>query len=114
VAIDGRGFAMAKVLVATRQVVHVRVYSNRYAERPSTIDPAVLFLAPSRDMSDAALNATHPEQRADPGPFGIGHLPIRPTSFAAWRPRLVAMTRVTAAELEGYEAWRKSRGGIFR
>ena len=113
VTIDGRGYAMVKVLVATRQVVHLRVYSNRYAERPSTIDPAELFLAPMRDMSDMGLNATHPEQRADPGPFGIGHLPIRPTSFAAWQPRLVVMTKVAADELEGYEIWQESRGGIF-
>jgi hypothetical protein len=114
VALDDRGFAMVKVLVASRGVLHVRVYSNRYAERPSAIDPAQLYVVPARDMSDAALNATHPEERADPGPFGIGHLPIRPTSFAAWQPRLVRMTRVERDELEGYETWRQSRGGIFR
>ena len=105
---------MVKVLVANRGVIHVRVYSNRYGERPSKIDPADLYVAPVRDMSDAALNATRPEERADPGPFGIGHLPIRPASFAAWQPRLVAMTQVAGEELEGYEMWRQSRGGTFR
>ena len=113
VAVDERGFAVAKVLVVERGAVHVRVYSNRYADRPESIDPAALFLAPVPDFTDAALNATRPEQRPDPGAFGIGHLPLRPASWAGWQPRLIAMDAVAEDELEGYRIWREQRGGVF-
>jgi hypothetical protein len=113
VAVDERGFAVAKVLVVERGAIHVRVYSNRYADRPSGIDPTRLFLAPVPDFTDAALNATRPEQRPDPGAFGIGHLPLRPASWAGWRPRLIAMDAVAEEELEGYRVWRDQRGGLF-
>ena len=113
VAVDERGFAVAKVLVVERGAVHVRVYSNRYADRPLAIEPAALFLAPIPDFTDAALNATRPEQRPDPGAFGIGHLPLRPASWAAWQPRLIASDDVADDELEGYRTWRDQRGGVF-
>jgi hypothetical protein len=113
VAIDDRGFAVVKVLVVERGAVHVRVYANRFAARPSTIDPASLFIAPSRDFTDAALNATRPEVRADPGAFGIGHLPLRLGSWTAWSPRRFAVAAVEAAELHGYERWRAVRGGLL-
>src|SRR5207302_1562572 len=82
-------YAIARVLATGRRSVHVRVYSNRYGDRPATIERSQLFLAPPLDLSRAALNATHPEQRSDPGAFAIGHLPLRRDSFAAWRPRLI-------------------------
>jgi hypothetical protein len=113
VAIDDRGFAVAKVLVVERGAVHVRVYSNRFAERPVEVREAALFLAPAADFTDAALNATRPEQRADPGAFGIGHVPLRRDSWAAWSPRRIAMATVDAAELDAYELWREARGGPF-
>ena len=113
VAVDERGYAVAKVLVVERGAVHVRVYSNRYADRPRTIDPESLFLAPVPDFTDAALNATRPEQRPDPGAFGIGHLPLRPASWTAWRPELIAPDAVAEDELDGYRLWRDQRGGLF-
>lgn len=113
VVVDDRGFGVARVLAAGRGAVHVRVYSNRYGERPIAVDPAELFLAAARDFSDAALNATGPHERADPGAFAIGHVPLRPGSFAEWRPRLIAIEPVHADELEGYRAWRLDRGDLF-
>ncbi len=113
VVVDDRGYAVAKVLAVERGAVHVRVYSNRYRERPASIGPEERFLAPLRDVGQADLNASRPEERSDPGPFGIGHLPLRPSSFAAWRPRLMAIETVQPDELEGYEIWRVDRGGLF-
>jgi hypothetical protein len=111
VALDDRGYAVARVLATGRRSVHVRVYSNRYRDRPKTIERSQLFLAPTPDLSDAALNATRPENRPDPGAFAIGHLPLRRASFAAWRPRLIRVEPLQPGDLEDYRAWRASRRG---
>jgi hypothetical protein len=111
VALDDRGYAVARVLATGRRSVHVRVYSNRYRDRPTTMERSELFLAPTPDLSDAALNATRPENRPDPGAFAIGHLPLRRASFAAWRPRLIRVEPLQPGDLEDYRAWRASRRG---
>jgi hypothetical protein len=111
VAVDARGYAIARVLATGRQSVHVRVYSNRYRDRPATIDRSELFLAPIPDLSDAALNATQPDKRPDPGAFAIGHLPLRRSSFAAWRPQLIRFEPLEATDLVEYRAWRTSNNG---
>jgi hypothetical protein len=111
VAVDARGYAIARVLATGRRSVHVRVYSNRYRDRPATIDRSELFLAPRPDLSDAALNATHPENRPDPGAFAIGHLPLRRSSFAAWRPQLIRFEPLEATDLVEYRNWRASNNG---
>jgi hypothetical protein len=111
VAVDARGYAIARVLATGRRSVHVRVYSNRYRDRPTTIDRSQLFLAPTPDLSDAALNATQPANRLDPGAFAIGHLPLRRASFAAWRPQLIRVEPLETTDLEEYRAWRASNNG---
>jgi hypothetical protein len=111
VAVDGRGYAVARVLATRPRSVHVRVYSNRYRDRPATIERSQLFLAPTPDLTDAALNATRPEDRPDPGAFAIGHLPLRRASFAAWRPRLIRLEPLEPADLDEYRAWRSSNNG---
>jgi hypothetical protein len=111
VAVDARGYAIARVLATGRTGVHVRVYSNRYRDRPTRIERSQLFLAPTPDLGDVALNATHPESRPDPGAFAIGHLPLRRASFAAWRPRLIRVEPLEAKDLEEYRAWRASNRG---
>jgi hypothetical protein len=109
VAVDDRGYAVARVVATGRRSVHVRVYSNRYRDRPKTIERSQLFLAATPDLSDAALNATRPENRPDPGAFAIGHLPLRRASFAAWRPRLIRVEPLEPADLTDYRAWRESK-----
>jgi hypothetical protein len=86
----------------------VRVYSNRYRERPQTMERSQLFLAPAPDLAEAALNATHPDSRPDPGAFAIGHLPLRRASFAAWRPRLIRVEPLEPGDLAEYQKWRSS------
>ena len=113
VAVDDRGYAVARVLATGRRSVHVRVYSNRYRDRPTAMERSQLFLAPPPDLSDAALNATHPDSRSDPGAFAIGHLPLRRASFAAWRPRLIRVEPLQPSDLEDYRAWRASKRGLW-
>jgi antitoxin (DNA-binding transcriptional repressor) of toxin-antitoxin stability system len=111
VAVDDRGYAVARVVATGRRSVHVRVYSNRYRDRPKSIERSQLFLAATPDLSDAALNATYPDNRPDPGAFAIGHVPLRRASFAAWRPQLIRVEPLEPADLVDYRAWRTSHGG---
>jgi hypothetical protein len=113
VVVDDRGFAIARVLATQWRVVHVRVYSNRYRDRPRQIDRGTLFSTPVRAFAQLELNATRPEERPDPGPFAIGHVPLRVASFAAWQPRLIAVAKIEDDELEGYRIWKEHGGGVF-
>ena len=106
VAVDDRGYAVARVLATGRGGIHVRVYSNRYRERPARIDRSQLFLATNPDLSQADLNATRPEERPDPGAFAIRHLPLRRASFAAWQPRLITVEPLEADDLVEVRSWR--------
>jgi hypothetical protein len=111
VAVDDRGFAVARVLATGRDGIHLRVYSNRYRDRPTRIDRSQLFLVPAPDLADAALNATHPDDRPDPGAFAIGHIPLRLASFRAWHPQLIAFETLEPDDLVEYHSWRANRRG---
>jgi hypothetical protein len=113
VAVDDRGYAVARVVATGRDSVHVRVYSNRYRDRPLRIDRSELFLVANADMSDAALNATHPEDRSDPGAFASPHLPLRRASFLAWRPRLIRVEPLEPDDLAEYRTWRAAHHGAW-
>jgi hypothetical protein len=95
---DGEGhFRIAKILVLDRATVHVRLYANRFNERPATVDPTALTLGTIHDK----------------GGFGIGHLPLARGEFAAWKPVFLAQASVNPQELEGYRLWKESQGGVF-
>lgn len=49
----------------------------------------------------------------DPDGFGMGHLPLTKRTFDSWEPVLISRTSVSADELEGYEEWKKAKGGPF-
>ena len=104
---DSGGYDVVKVLVVDSSAVHVRIYSDHFAELPERVDPAALHLyglkAPG---SDATSQAPTPR-------LGIGHLPITPSQFAAWQPHLVQRDSVREAELEGYRMWKEAGGGVF-
>ena len=104
---DSGGYDVLKVLAVDSTAVHVRIYSDHFAELPARVDAAELHLygikAPGTDTSSA------------PAPrVGIGHLPISPGTFAQWRPRLVRRDSVRESELDGYRMWKESGGGVFR
>jgi hypothetical protein len=91
------GYKVAKILVVERGAVHIRLYKNVFSERPRSVDESKL-----------ALGSIH-----DPDGFGIGHLPLTKKTFNSWGPILISRTSVSAEELEGYEEWKKSKGGLF-
>ncbi len=93
---DG-SYAVLKILKTDARGVHVRTYSNAYAQRPGRIDEAALYMA---GMDDGEH-------------LGMGHLPVSYASFSGWDAVLVQRSSVAGDELEGYEMWREAQGGYF-
>jgi hypothetical protein len=94
---DG-SFGVVKVLVEDPSTVHLRLYQNRFTQRPESVDPATLNLG-STDDEDGGL--------------GIGHLPLARRDFLGWRPVLLMKQSVSEDELEGYQMWKEAGGGVF-
>lgn len=100
VAEDGR-FAVMKLLAIDPRGVHVRLYVQRFAARPTATELAALELK------------TLPFGPDHDNPFSIGHLPISRSNFAAWQPEPICRSEVTEAELAGYWMWEEAQGGYF-
>jgi hypothetical protein len=102
VELDAGEFRVVKILAMRDGMVHVRLYADKFVERPFQVDPAQLDLA-----------VIHKS-------FGIPHMPVSAEDFATWRPGVVGHEAVQAEELEGYELWREqyerslSRSGSAR
>ena len=95
---DGEGFyRVAKVLVIDKDGVHIRLYKNKWKERPQIIDTNVLSLGSVIDKDG----------------FGMGHLPLSKRSFAAWKPMVIGQEEVKKDELDGYDMWKEGGGGYF-
>ncbi len=95
--VDGEIFSIAKVLKLEPEIVHVRIYKQKFQQRPRSIDPAQL-----------ALGTIH-----DTDGFGMGHLPLRLETFQNSEPLFLTYAEVLAAELEGYNMWKEHGGGVW-
>ena len=93
---DGK-FGVVKILKLEPGIVHVRVYKNKFAARPSTIKLDELSMGSIKDKDG----------------FGMGHLPISEKDFAGWKGVLLTKSEVKADELEGYKLWKEAGGGVF-
>ncbi|MGV3724798.1 MAG: hypothetical protein ACO1SX_28195 [Actinomycetota bacterium] len=96
---DG-SFGIVKVLVEDPSTVHLRLYQNRFTQRPESVDPATLTLG-GIDDEDSGIG------------IGIGHLPLARRDFLNWRPMLLMKQSVSDDELEGYQMWKEAGGGVF-
>ena len=95
---DGEGnYRVAKVLVTDPGGVHIRLYKNKFSERPPQVNPSSLD-----------LGSIH-----DPEGFGMGHMPLSYASFSAWEPIFLVAIGVDEEELEGYLYWQEGEGGYF-
>jgi len=92
-----KGYTVAKVLVVDPDLVHIRLYKNVFPQRPTHIDLSTLKLGGIDD----------------PDGFGIGHLPLTRSTFSSWHPELLTRTAVAPDELDGYNQWKQSRGGVW-
>jgi len=95
---DGNGcYRIVKLLAHADGVCHLRIYKQKFSERPATIDIASLSLG----------------KLGDPDGFGMGHIPQREAGFLQGRPMLLTNVAVTPEELDGYEIWKENGGGVF-
>jgi hypothetical protein len=90
---DG-AYSIVKILAVDDDIVHIRLYKNRFATRPEDVDTSELSLGSIQDEDG----------------FGIGHLPISRSEFEAWDPQFLQSVGVTEEELEGYRLWQEAVG----
>lgn len=90
---DDGTFRVAKILATEREGVHVRVYAERFSERPHDL-PDELTLGTIHDTY-----------------FGMGHLPLSWRDFGLWQAQHLAHAPITDDDLEGYEVWRQAANG---
>lgn len=96
---DGE-YGVVKLLATDAVGVHVRLYQQRFPDRPGVVDPTTLSLGASMFDQDV--------------PFSIGHIPLRHEAFADWQPILLARgIGVEERELQGYRGWEEAEGGYF-
>lgn len=93
------GFSIVKILKVDDVGVHIRMYSNRYPQRPTDVDVSGLYMAGMNRGPDEEL--------------GMEHLPLGRESFAGWKPQLIKVVTVEPAELDGYQIWKDANGGYF-
>jgi hypothetical protein len=96
---DDGTFSIVKVLEVDDGGVHVRVYSNRFAAHPTTLDDSTLYMVGLKRGPNEGL--------------GVGHLPLSRSSLAGWRLTFIKAVDVKDEELEGYRMWLEAKGGYF-
>ena len=96
---EGGKFTIVKILRLEAQGVHVRVYSNAFAQRPSDVDESTLYMAGL-------------DHKPGESP-GLGHAPISRRSFATWGAQFIKVVPVRDDELNGYRMWLDAKGGFF-
>ncbi len=90
-------FSVAKILAISGGVVHIRLYKEKFAVRPQSVERGTLSLG-SID---------------DPDGFGVGHLPLSRGTFGAWLPERFQGDPVTDDEFVWVTEWEKSGGGVW-
>jgi hypothetical protein len=83
-------FGVVKVLVINAEEAHVKIYANKYDQRPAAVDLKTLNMG-SIDSGEG---------------FGVGHVPLARKGFDEWKPVEVSYEEVTKDDLEGYEMWK--------
>lgn len=86
---DGR-WRVSKVLAYDRSAVHLRMYTNRFKNCPTHIEPSELTIEMDIDDIDS-----------DDFAIGVAHLPISVEGFLAEEHYYLGKTSVTREELEG-------------
>jgi hypothetical protein len=106
-------YGVVKLLVLELPVAHIRVYLNRYPERPTEVDLADLSLG--NLMGEFEKAEALREQGIEYSPeFGIAHMPVHLRDFAlGWKPVFLLDDPVTEEELMGYKLWKSEGGGVF-
>ncbi len=98
-------FQVLKVLAVDEFGVHVRLYGNSFARRPTTVAPDLLDTSPFLSLA--------PEDDGQEWPLSVGHLPLLASTFAGMRAVYITSDDVTPEELEDYRDWQQAGGGYL-
>lgn len=90
-------YKILKVLKVQEEIVHVRIYKNRYEKVPGRVDPSTLILRKIHDADG----------------FGVGHQPTSQRAFTSWNAQFLQHSLVEPDELEGYNYWKEVGGGVW-
>jgi hypothetical protein len=90
-------FSVVKILSMGGGVVHVKLYKEKFRDRPVSIEAGAL--------SQGSID--------DPNGFGIGHLPLSRGTFGSWLPVRFSNEPVTDHELVWVQEWQKSSGRVW-
>jgi hypothetical protein len=90
-------FSVAKILSKRGNVVHVRIYKEKFAIRPESIEMRALSLG----------------SISDPDGFGVGHIPLSCATFGSWLPAKFRSDPVTDEELICVTEWERSGGSVW-
>ncbi len=94
---SSKPFNVIKVLKFEEEIVHIAMYKNTYSEIPRRV---------LRD--ELVFGTIH-----DKDGFGISHMPISYSRFAAMKPQFLQHSLVVKEELEGYNIWKENNGGVW-
>ena len=93
---DEASYQVAKILAVDQKGIHLRLYSQLFGSRPGDVQESLLSL----DRFDAPVP-------------GLGHLPLSRRAFWRLEPVLIRQSTVAPDELDGYEEFVASDGGVF-
>ncbi len=82
---SGDRFSVAKILAMSGGVVHVRLYKEKFAVRPQSVE----------------MGALSPGSIDNPDGFGVGHLPLSRGTFGTGFPSGPKATRSWMTRLSG-------------
>lgn len=106
-------FGVVKLLVLEPSVAHIRVYLNRYHERPSDDEVGDLSLGNLMEEMEKAEKLRAEGIEYSPQ-FGIAHMPLDLRDFVlGWKPVFLRDDPVSEDELAGYQYWKREGGGVF-
>ena len=87
-------YGAVKLLQKEAGMVHLRLYVNRFPDRPREILPEDLKMQGGTTGME----------------MGIDHIPMPTKGFQKWGPQLLTTTEVTEQELSTYRQWKQSGG----
>lgn len=90
-------FSIAKILAKSGNVVHVRIYKEKFAIRPESVEMRALSLGSMNDRDG----------------FGVGHVPLSCATFGSWLPVKFRSDPVTDDEFIWVTEWEKSGGSAW-
>lgn len=97
---SGVDYAVVKILAVDAEGVHIRLYQERFATRPTQVDATRLTLGPVIPVEGV--------------PLSVGHAPFSHDTFAKWGAVLLSRgATVAESELAGYRGWQEAEGGYF-